>query len=257
PNLLDRLMETKDPLEVSEIERVGLLVEKTMEETIAMICNNLDKGKAVTVGDAKRYVRTLMAEVDLHPIEDLILSSGEETADPHELGVEDSVIEKGTPVILDFYPRGKNMLYFDLTRTIIIGKAPERLRRMYEDVLYAQDMAYDLLNEDININLRDVVEKVCEFLEDKGYPTVKRLLTGYTALKRGFIHSLGHGVGWSLSDLPRISLITDDKLKGGHVFTLEPGLYEPGLGGIRIEDVYVSDGEKIHQISKIDRTLER
>ncbi|MBS7644559.1 MAG: M24 family metallopeptidase [Candidatus Bathyarchaeia archaeon] len=257
PNLLDRLMETKDPLEISEIKRVGLLVEKIMEETITMISDNLGRGRTVTVGDAKRYARTLMAEAGLRLTEDLILSSGERTADPHYLGVESEVIKRDTPVILDFYPQGDNMLYFDFTRTIIVGKASKRLKHMYEDVLYAQDMAYDLLNRGNNTRLRDVVGEVCEFFEGKGYPTVRRLLAGDAALKRGFIHSLGHGVGWSLSDLPRVSLISDDKLRRGQVFTLEPGLYEPGLGGIRIEDVYVSDGERINRISRMDRTLER
>ncbi|MEM2122023.1 MAG: M24 family metallopeptidase [Candidatus Bathyarchaeia archaeon] len=257
PNLIDRLMETKDSLEVLEIKKVGLLVEKIMEDTITMICNDLDKGKPVTVGDAKRYARMLMAEADLYPIEGFILSSGEKTADPHELGEEYERIKEGEPIVLDFYPRGRSMLYFDVTRTVIVGKASKKLRQMYEDVLDAQNMAYELLNKDVSINLCDVVEDVCEFFEKKGYPTIKRLLTGDIGLKKGFIHSLGHGIGWSLSDLPRISLISEDKLKRGHVFTLEPGLYEPGLGGIRIEDVYVLNGGKIEQISKIDRTFEK
>ena len=257
PNLLDRLMETKDSAEVSEIRRVGLSVERIMEDTIAMISGELGRGKTVTVGEAKKYVRMLMAEADLNPVEDFILSSGGSTADPHDPGEESERIKEGDPIILDFYPRGRSMLYFDITRTITVGGADKRLRRMYEDVLDAQNVAYELLNREANINLRDLVGYVCGFFEEKGYPTIRRLLTGNTALKRGFIHSLGHGVGWSLSDLPRISLTGDEELRSGHVFTLEPGLYEPGLGGVRIEDVYLSDGGKIEQISRIDKALER
>lgn len=254
PNLLDRLMETKDPLEISEVRKVGSQVEGVMEEAIDILRENVDRNGGVTIGDVKRQVQILMAEADLYPVEGFILSSGEETSDPHDPGDERKKIERDTPIILDFYPQGKNMLYFDITRTITVGEAPKKLRRMYEDVLEAQNMAYDLLNEGVSFS--DAVGKVCDSFERKGYPTIKRLLTGDVRLERGFIHSLGHGVGWSLSDLPRISLMSRDTLRMGQIFTLEPGLYEPGLGGVRIEDVYTSNGRRIDQISKINRTLE-
>jgi Xaa-Pro aminopeptidase len=116
-------------------------------------------------------------------------------------------------------------------------------------------MARDRLREDVLVS--DVVKMVCDFFEKYGYPTINRLLNGQSVkLEEGFVHSLGHGVGWSLSDLPLLSLTSRGRLKKGHVFTIEPGLYNPKIGGVRIEDVYTLTGRAVDQISNLDKRLE-
>jgi Xaa-Pro aminopeptidase len=255
PNLIDRLMETKDKSEISEITNVGSSVEVIVSKTIDMITNTLSNGKEITVGDSKEYAQILMAEMNLFPIEDFILSSGENTMDPHSIGEEHQKIQLNTPIIMDFFPRNNNLFYFDFTRTYVIGRASKKIKQMYNDVIEAQGIAFDKLNE--NVTGCELMEIVCDFFENKGYPTVRRLLHKTSRLERGFIHSLGHGVGWSLSDLPILSLLSEDKLKRGQVFTLEPGIYMPRVGGVRVEDVYSLVGGEVKKISHLDTILER
>ncbi len=255
PSLVDKLMEIKSESELSEIKKVGSLVDKVLTDTMDMICDKLSKGKEVTLGDAKKNARILMTDVNLNPVEDFAISSGEDTADPHNLGEDHKKIEMNTPILIDLYPRSSNLLYFDITRTHVVGRASREVKRMHEDVTEAQAIAFDGLREGINAS--ELMETVCKFFEEKGHPTVTRLLNGDASkLERGFMHSLGHGVGWSLSDLPVLSLMSEDRLRKGQVFTLEPGLYEPKVGGVRVEDVYSLAGGNVEQISKLDKTLE-
>lgn len=255
PNLVDRLMEVKDSLEINKIKNLSSSVEKILSDTIEMIFSKLSKHQKITIGEAKTYTRVLMANLNLTAIDDFILSSDKDTADPHNLGDHNKLIKYNTPLIFDFYPRNSSLLYTDITRTHVLGRASSELKKMYEAVMTVQAMARDRLREDVLLS--DVVKMVCDFLEKYGYPTINRLLKGKSLkLEEGFIHSLGHGVGWSLSDLPLLSLTSRGRLKKGHVFTIEPGLYNPKIGGVRIEDVYTLTGRTIDQISNLDKRLE-
>ena len=255
PNLVDRLMEVKDSIEINKIKNLCSSVEKIISDTIEMIFSKLSKNQEITIGEAKTYTRVLMANLNLTAIDDFILSSDKDTADPHNLGDYNKKIKYNTPLIFDFYPRNSSLLYTDITRTYILGRASSELKKMYETVMTVQAMARDRFKEDVIVS--DVVKMACDIFEKYGYPTINRILKGQSVkLEEGFIHSLGHGVGWSLSDLPVLSLTNRGRLKKGHVFTIEPGLYNPKIGGVRIEDVYTFTGKTVDQISNLDKRLE-
>jgi Xaa-Pro aminopeptidase len=107
---------------------------------------------------------------------------------------------------------------------------------MYDAVLESQEAALGMIRA--GVNGRDVHNKVSDILHDAGYKTLIHDQKPGEPLQEGFIHGTGHGVGLEIHEAPRIS-IADEKLIPGDVVTVEPGLYDPGIGGVRIEDLVV------------------
>ena len=125
---------------------------------------------------------------------------------------------------------------------------------MYESVLEAQTLALDQVKEKVPCN--EVMLNVCTLFERRGYPTVKQLVSGGKAARsRGFIHSLGHGVGLTIGERPYLSLFAKDQLRKGAVVTVEPGLYDPRHGGVRLEDIMVV-GSPSENLTSLPRELE-
>ncbi len=174
---------------------------------------------------------------------DTIVSSGRETSSPHNSG-------KGTlnpgPIIIDIFPKNRENRYCgDLTRSFS-KKTDEQTRRIYQDVLEAQEAAFDLIKPGATGS--EVHNAVCENLEQKGYETPR------TNGKTGFIHSTGHGVGLDLHEHPRLSK-GGGELKEGHVVTVEPGIYNPSFGGIRIEDLVVVEEDSCRNLTTYRKNL--
>jgi Xaa-Pro aminopeptidase len=103
-------------------------------------------------------------------------------------------------------------------------------------VLEAQEAALSMIRA--GVNGRDIHDKVSDILHEKGYKTGKHDQKPGEPLTEGFFHGTGHGVGLEVHEAPRVSTI-DEELRAGDVVTVEPGLYEPGVGGVRIEDLVV------------------
>jgi Xaa-Pro aminopeptidase len=107
---------------------------------------------------------------------------------------------------------------------------------MYEAVLESQEVALGAIRA--GVNGRDVHQKVSDILHERGYKTFAHDQKPGQPLTQGFMHGTGHGVGLEIHEGPRIS-VADEELKAGDVVTVEPGLYQPGVGGVRIEDLVV------------------
>ena len=120
--------------------------------------------------------------------------------------------------------------YGDMSRTFLRGRASDAKRRLVAAVRAGQQLALDAIHA--GVNGRDVHNRVVGYFNGHDYPT-RHTPRGST----GFFHGTGHGVGLAVHELPRISGTTDYELKAGAVVTVEPGLYYPGLGACRIEDV--------------------
>lgn len=158
---------------------------------------------------------------------DIIVASGPNSALPHARAAERK-LSAGDLVVVDW--GGEAGGYFsDMTRTLLIrGKDAARKKEIHRLVFEAQRKAIRAVrpgagSPEIDSAARDVIKKA-----------------GYG---RNFGHGLGHGVGLEVHELPRISPTSKDRLKEGMVFTVEPGVYVPGLGGVRIEDmVLVTQG---------------
>ncbi|WP_435335724.1 M24 family metallopeptidase [Haloarchaeobius sp. TZWWS8] len=160
-----------------------------------------------------------------------IVASGENAADPHDRG--SGPIREGEFVIVDIFPRNKASRYHsDMTRTFLKGEPSETQQEWFDVTDEARKAALDAVEP--GATGEEVNQAVVDVYDEAGYPTVFTDPTTET----GFIHSTGHGVGLDVHEGPSISS-NGDELEAGNVITIEPGLYDPKIGGVRIEDIVV------------------
>ena len=243
PFTRSRAVKTDD--EIEKIAASQNAAEKAMDAAIQMIKNarpeDAGSGKLVYEGEVLTGERVL-AEISRVLLEcgcaddETIVSCGSDSADPH--GKTRGALYTDHPIVIDIFPQNKQTRYFgDMTRTVIRGKASDELSRMYEAVKGAQAAGVTAARP--GASCADVHNTVCDYLEAAGYDTYR---SGSTV---GFVHTTGHGVGLDIHEMPSVS---DNSyvLEPGNVITIEPGLYYPGIGGIRIEDTIVitKDGRR-------------
>jgi Xaa-Pro aminopeptidase len=149
-----------------------------------------------------------------------IVAAGPNAAIPHHVP-GGTVIEAGVPIIIDMGARYEGYCA-DLTRTVWLGEPDEKLREVYPIVTSAVEQVFERLHPGMAGKEADRLARA--FIERHGYGDA-------------FVHSLGHGVGLRVHEAPRASKASDDKLDPGHIVTIEPGIYLPGWGGVRVEDV--------------------
>lgn len=261
-SLIESLRETKDAAEINRIRNIGTRAARVVEATLEMLrkCTVTSgklklKSKTLTVGMVKSRINVLLAEVDLMAPEGTVFAVGPRSADPHELGVASDPVRANVPIVFDLFPIGADGYWFDLTRTYVVGKAPVKIRRMFDTVREVQDRMLHLIQEGTQASA--AMNSACDHFEQHGFKTIRAMLKGdRDAAKVGFIHSLGHGVGLTIGERPYLSLSSDDKLRRNQVVTVEPGLYEPGVGGIRIEDTVVIKKRHIDNLTTLEKELE-
>ncbi|MGQ4555904.1 M24 family metallopeptidase [Halobellus sp. GM3] len=164
-------------------------------------------------------------------LDETIVACGADAADPHDRG--SGPIRAGETVIVDIFPRSKETKYHaDMTRTFVKGEPSETVREWFDLTREALDAAIDAIEP--GVTGADVHDVVCDIYEGAGVPTLRADPKAET----GFIHSTGHGVGLDVHELPRLSP-DGGELRPGHVVTVEPGVYDPAVGGIRLEDLIV------------------
>ncbi len=169
---------------------------------------------------------------------DTIVASGTNGAHPHAVP-SDRVVQKGELVTLDFGARVDGYCA-DITRTIAFSAISEELENMYNTVLEAQEIG--VKNAVAGASCKEVDAVVREFFKSRG-------MLDY------FVHSLGHCVGVEIHEEPRLSKTADRDLENNMVVTVEPGLYIPNLGGVRIEDTVVINGDEAINLAKITKKL--
>ena len=159
-----------------------------------------------------------------------IISSGNQCVDPHHEGT--GPIKAHTSIIFDIFPRSQKTGYFgDLSRTVVRGRASERLKEMYATVQAGQKIGFDQIRD--GIDGKDIHQKILALFEARGFHTGR-----INGRMQGFFHGTGHGLGLDIHEPPRIAPV-EATLRTGHVVTVEPGLYYLGVGGVRLEDVIV------------------
>ena len=177
--------------------------------------------------------------------EGTIVAGGRQACDPHERG--HGPLRAHELIILDVFPRCSRSGYFgDLTRTVVRGRASEAQRRLWETVCAAQRSAIRRIKP--GVPGRDVHRGVQEFFASRGYPTEQK-----GGRWTGFFHGTGHGLGLDLHEEPRMAATT---FRPGQVFTVEPGLYYPGVGGARHEDVVAVTRTGCGKLSRLAVPLE-
>ncbi|MCC7344813.1 MAG: aminopeptidase P family protein [Deltaproteobacteria bacterium] len=163
-----------------------------------------------------------------------IVAGGNQAVDPHCEGY--GPLKPHQTIVMDVFPRSMDSQYFaDMTRTVVKGKANEKIRRMWHTVKEAQEGGIRRIRA--GVDGRDVHQWIQDYFEARGYKTGR-----VKGRMQGFFHGTGHGLGLDIHEAPRVSKVSEI-LKAGTVVTVEPGLYYRGIGGVRIEDVvYVKTG---------------
>jgi len=162
------------------------------------------------------------------------------------------VLRAGLPIVLDIFPFDKVSRYWgDMTRTVVRGTPPPEVARMWDAVLEAQQAGLDAVKP--GANGRDVHLACCETFKKHGFGSVTK---GYRDIQSDarFIHGTGHGVGLEIHEFPRVGDI-DVTLEVGDVVTVEPGLYDPRFGGIRIEDLVVVTESGCRNLTTLPKTF--
>ncbi|MFC1479244.1 M24 family metallopeptidase [Planctomycetota bacterium] len=157
-----------------------------------------------------------------------IVAGGDQACDPHCRGT--GKLKAYQPIIFDIFPRSNETFYHaDITRTFIKGKPSSELKKLYNAVKDAQEKAISMIKP--GVCMGTVHNSVADHFKKQGYETEVK-----GDQLKGFIHSTGHGFGLDIHEHPGISGRNKSRFRKGLVVTVEPGLYYPGLGGVRIED---------------------
>jgi Xaa-Pro aminopeptidase len=164
---------------------------------------------------------------------EIIVASGPNSALPHARPT-DKTISSGEPVIIDMGAR-INGYCSDLSRTLFLGRPNKTFQEIYDIVLKAQTTAMEGTKSEMGASQADQLARTV--IQQAGYGDA-------------FGHGLGHGVGLAVHEFPRLGLSSSDSLADGMVFTIEPGIYLAGQGGVRIEDMVVLENGKARVITK-------
>lgn len=164
-----------------------------------------------------------------------IVAGGDQACDPHCRG--SGPLKANEFIIVDIFPRiSETGFHGDMTRTYLKGTPSDAQADLYKTVFEAEQQA--VREHKAGKSGKKIYEKVMSTFVEKGYPTELR-----DGVPVGFFHGLGHGLGLEVHEPPRVN-VQGARLKKGQVITVEPGLYYPGLGGVRVEDVIrVTNGE--------------
>lgn len=187
------------------------------------------KDKHLTSEQVRRAIIKVLLEHDSFCREPIV-AGGIQAADPHEIGK--GPLRAHEAVVIDIFPQHLVHGYWgDLTRTVVKGSPPRELKRMYHAVKAAQAVALSRIKP--GVKCASVHKSVVEEFSRCGFDAAG---VGRTPI--GFTHSTGHGVGLAIHEAPSIAA-GDGQLRTGNVITVEPGLYYPEIGGVRIEDTVV------------------
>lgn len=222
----------KTPEEIEAIKSSQKACEEVMGVAIEMISKSRPVGEVLIFEGEPLTSEKVKSAIDVSLLErgceaqDTIVAGGADAADPHCSG--SGPLPANSPIVIDIFPRSKRSRYFaDMTRTVLRGEADPEIVEIYQAVLEAQEAGIAAVRA--GATGKEVHAKVCQVFEEQGYPERE---------ERGFIHSTGHGVGLEIHEMPSLSEV-GKTLEEGNVVTVEPGLYYPNLGGVRLEDLVV------------------
>ena len=223
------IRETKSRDEIKAMKHVQKITETALGVAVSLIRRSTIKkgilhsdGKPLTSEMIKFSMHSLLLEYGCTAV-DSIVSCGEDTAVPHMTGT--GPLKADEPIVIDLFPcEEKTGYYADMTRTVVKGEPSTEIRDMYTALREAKQLGISQVKAGASGS--DIYQSVVDFFKDHGYESDTR----------GFVHNLGHGVGLQVHELPTVGP-AGKELKTGSVITVEPGLYYPGIGGVRLEDL--------------------
>jgi Xaa-Pro aminopeptidase len=262
-NDLGERRRAKRPDEIEALEAAQRATEDAWQKGVdALKRTTAGKDKVLQLDGAPFTAERLRAIVEGRLLElgyasdGAIIAPGPQAADPHMIGT--GPIHQGEPVVMDIFPQHKTTRYWaDMTRTVSKGEPPADIVKMYEVVKRAQDAGIKALRP--GVTGRSIHEMVEDIIFAAGYDTLRpgqqhgSRTNG--ALPRGFIHGLGHGVGLEIHEAPSVGRGGTSPLMVGDVVTVEPGVYDPEIGGVRLEDMLVITETGSRNLTRAPRQL--
>lgn len=224
--------------------------QRAAGQAMREVFSYLRSSKVPTIEEARAVIEKTLESLNCESPEGIVVVGGVESAEPH--GEGKGALHHNEPIVIDIYPRNKTSLYFaDMTRTVCLGQPPVRLQEMYNAVLGAGEMALSIIKP--GAKGADIQTAVEEFFTERGFITSGKGKEFQYA--EGFVHSVGHGVGFKIHDTPRIGHGSGDVLKEGDVITIEPGLYYKDTGGVRLEDMVVVRADGYRNLTNFPKQL--
>lgn len=244
--------EAKSEAELRQMRKALEITEAGMARGIEVLKQATPgKGEKLQWNGADLTSEILRAEIDTAILRagglpaNTIVAGGDQACDPHERG--HGPLKANSLIILDIFPRSAATGYYgDLTRTVVRGRASEEQHRLWDTVNKGQALALRKMKP--GVDGLDLHNEVKRFFAEQGYPTEVR-----DGRQVGFFHGTGHGLGLEIHEHPRFQKTV---FKVGQVLTVEPGLYYPGLGGVRTEDVVAITKTGIRKLSRFPNELE-
>jgi len=242
-----RMRAVKTPDELEQIRAVQRATEAAMDRGIALIRGSTPKAGILHRDGRPLTAETVRAEMHIHLLTngcrgaDTIVSCGPDTALPHNQG--SGPLLENEPIVIDIFPQHELSGYHaDMTRTVVKGEPTPAIQEMYEAVREAK--ALSASNVRAGVSGADLYTAVVDFFHDHGYESGTQ----------GFVHSLGHGVGLEVHEEPSLGP-RGGALVAGNVITIEPGLYYPGTGGVRLEDMGAVTGTGFDRFTQYEEEL--
>ncbi|MGH2764521.1 MAG: M24 family metallopeptidase, partial [Actinomycetota bacterium] len=230
---VERLRWAKDPGEIALVERAQRLTDEAFDRVIGKL------SEGVTERQVAFELDLAMREMGAERVGfDTIVAFGENAAEPHH-GPGDRALRRGDVVKMDFGCVADGY-HSDMTRTVAFGEPDGRLRDIHAVVLEAQLAGIEAVRAGVTGAEADRAAR--SVIEGAGHG-------------EHFGHSLGHGVGLEIHEGPTLRAGSEDVLPEGTVVTVEPGVYVPGLGGVRIEDMVVVEGSGCRPLPRTPRDL--
>jgi Xaa-Pro aminopeptidase len=229
--IVEQLRSIKEPEELGFIIKAVELADAAFEHAKAIIRPGITEKEAAW--EIEKFLRQKGSEG--LPFE-IIVASGPNSALPHAKPIE-KIINSGEPVLIDMGARISGYCS-DFSRTLFSGKADKIFQEIYNVVLEAQAAAIEGIKPGMDASQADQLAR--GIIEQAGFGDA-------------FGHSLGHGVGLAVHELPTIGPSSSYSLADGMVFTIEPGIYLAGQGGVRIEDMVVLENGKAKVLSKVKK----
>ena len=226
--IVEEMRSIKDNQELALLEKVVAIGDRAFEEVAPTI--RPGEMESAVAWRLEQVMRRLGAEKVSF---DTIVGTGPNGALPHHLASEDPIRE-GVPIVIDMGAVYQGYCS-DLTRTICIGQPDETFRKVYDIVLGAQETACATAQAGMTSGEVDALAR--DIIKEAGYGDQ-------------FGHALGHGIGLEVHEFPRVGPNASSPMQDGMVFTIEPGIYLPGWGGVRIEDTVVMEQGRVRRLSQ-------
>ncbi len=226
--LVDKMRAVKDRDELDILTKAVEVTDVALETVAARV------EPGITEGEVAWELEKSMREQGAEGLAfETIVAAGPNGALPHHLA-DETPLEEGQAVVIDMGAKYDGYCA-DLTRTIVVGEPDEKFAGVYNKVLEAQIEAEEQVRPGMTGQEVDAISR--DIIADAGYGD-------------NFGHSLGHGVGLAVHEYPRVGPTGEDAIEDGMVFTIEPGIYLSGWGGVRIEDIVVMENGRARVLSR-------